>query len=262
MGDTCRTNDNVLNEDLLRRALGDAQLPDGSVYYAEELPSTNATALQMASDGAPEWTLVATDQQTEGRGRIGRRWETPPSGGLMFSVILRPEGLPAATPILTLLAGWAMAKACGAVALANDVRCKWPNDLLLDEAKVGGVLAEARVTQDRVDHVVLGVGVNLGDAPAVEGAGALPPGDPAGLLTSFLAGFAAGYREESPGLAKRVVDRYRPFCATLGRRVSARTTAGDVEGVAVDIDERGGLLIETDRGPATVTFGEVVHLRP
>jgi BirA family biotin operon repressor/biotin-[acetyl-CoA-carboxylase] ligase len=252
----------VLNEDLLRRALRHAGLPDGSVHYAEVLPSTNATALQLASEGAPEWTIVATDRQTEGRGRIGRRWETPPSGGLMFSWVLRPASLPAATSILTLLAGWAMARACGDVGLAPDVRCKWPNDLLLHEKKVGGILAEARITDDRVEHVVLGVGVNMGAVPPVEGAGALPPGDPALLLTSFLAGFGAAYGDRTGELANRVVVRYRPYCATLGRRVRARTTAGDeVEGVAKDLDENGGLLVEAERGTVAITFGEVVHLR-
>jgi BirA family transcriptional regulator, biotin operon repressor / biotin---[acetyl-CoA-carboxylase] ligase len=261
--DTCGPNDSVLNEDLLRRALNHAELPDGSVHYAAELPSTNTTALELASAGAPEWTLVATGRQTEGRGRIGRRWETPPSGGLTFSFVLRPDGPPAATSILSLLAGYALVSACGDQGFGAGVWCKWPNDVVLGALKVGGILTEARVTDDQIDHVAIGVGVNLGDAPQVEGAGALPPGDPVQFLSSFLAEFGGFYRLGTGKLAKRVLKRYRPLCATLGQRVRARTTAGDeVEGVAVDLDETGGLVVETDRGRATVRFGEVVHLRP
>src|SRR5947199_42538 len=83
-----------------------------------------------------------------------------------------PDGPPDGAPILTLLAGASMARAC-VQALSAPVRCKWPNDLLLGEAKVGGILTEARVTGDRVEHVVMGIGINLGDAPGVDGAGAL-----------------------------------------------------------------------------------------
>jgi BirA family transcriptional regulator, biotin operon repressor / biotin---[acetyl-CoA-carboxylase] ligase len=253
----------VLNRDLLRRALNRAELPDGSVYYAEELPSTNTTVLELASEGAPEWTLVATERQTEGRGRIGRRWETPPAGGLMFSFLLRPTIPPATVPILSLLAGWAVASACGDQGLATDARCKWPNDVVVHDVKVAGVLTEARITPDHADHVVVGVGVNLGSAPLMEGAGALPPGDPGEFLSVFLAEFGRVYRSgRQQSLAKRVVDNYRRICITLGRTVRARTTAGDeVEGVALDIDETGGLIVRTDHGTARVTFGEVLHLR-
>jgi BirA family biotin operon repressor/biotin-[acetyl-CoA-carboxylase] ligase len=253
----------VLNEDVLRGALSGAELPDGSVYYAEELESTNATALELAAGGAPEWTLVAAERQTAGRGRLGRRWETPPAGGLLFSLVLRPTSAPDATPILTLLAGWAMALACTNHKPRIAVRCKWPNDLLLEGAKVGGVLAEARVTGGHLDHLVLGIGVNLGIPPPVEGAGALPFSDPLDLLDDFLFEFGRTYRWPGrQGLTAKTIRRYRPVCATLGRRVRARTIGGAaVEGVAEDLDTSGNLLVRTETGLETVGFGEVEHLR-
>jgi hypothetical protein len=125
-----------LNETALRRALRSAGLPDGSVRYEEVTASTNATALEMARAGAPEWTVVAAAHQYAGRGRLGRTWDSVPGDSLLFSVVLRPRLPPDRAVLLTLLAGVSMALACR-VAGVDDVWCKWPNDLLRGDAKVG-----------------------------------------------------------------------------------------------------------------------------
>src|SRR5438067_10339900 len=114
------------------------------VQWDEVTESTNATALDLAAKGEPEWSLVVAEHQTEGRGRLGRTWISEPGGSLLFSIVLRPNLDPERGLLLTLLAGLAMAEACNAVTGA-DVRCKWPNDLLLGDRKVGGILAEARL---------------------------------------------------------------------------------------------------------------------
>jgi BirA family transcriptional regulator, biotin operon repressor / biotin---[acetyl-CoA-carboxylase] ligase len=231
------------------------------VHYAQVVESTNATALRLAEEGAPEWTLVAAGHQTGGRGRLGRRWESVPGGALLFSVVLRPALLPESAPLLTLLAGAAMVTACHDV-LGATAACKWPNDIVVGREKVGGILAEARVTEDRVDHVVLGVGVNLGTAPDIEGAGALPNGDRAGLLGSFLAQFAVGYRRTNAEFVEWTLGRYRPLCDTLGVPVRARTSSGEeIEGVAEGLGENGALLVRTGGDVVAVGFGEVTHLR-
>jgi BirA family biotin operon repressor/biotin-[acetyl-CoA-carboxylase] ligase len=252
-----------LTESDVARALRHAEVPEAPVRYDPVTDSTNATALAMAREGAPEWTVVAAGHQTSGRGRLGRTWVSEPGSALLFSVVLRPELPPAQAVLLTLLAGTAMAHACGDSG-APEVRCKWPNDLLLGEAKVGGILAEAAVAGGRIEHVVIGLGVNLGSAPDVEGAGALPGVGAPTLLASFFAelwgDYGAGSRR--PGFAERIVDAYRPLCATIGRRVRATTTGGDtVEGTALDVDRAGSLVVETAEGRATVGFGEVHHLR-
>jgi BirA family biotin operon repressor/biotin-[acetyl-CoA-carboxylase] ligase len=249
-----------LDETALRRALRSAGLPDGSVRYDELTESTNATALAMARDGAPEWTLVAAGHQYGGRGRLGRIWESAPGDSLLFSVVLRPPLPPDRAVLLTLLAGASMAVACR-VSGVDDVWCKWPNDVVLEEAKVAGILAEAAVADGRVDHVVIGVGVNLGGPPpGVEGAAGLGGVDAEPLLAGFLGGI--GEPIDPATFPHRTLARYRPMCATIGRRVRATTTAGlTVEGIAADVDEAGALVVDTVAGRTTVGFGEVHHLR-
>jgi len=247
-----------LDESAIRDAARRAGLPDAPVRYDEVTESTNATALALARAGAPAWTLVAAGHQTSGRGRLGRTWESRPGSALLFSVVLRPDLEPGRAVLLTLLAGTSMARACAALG-AGDVSCKWPNDLLLADAKVGGILAEAVVANGRIEHVVVGVGMNLGAAPDVEGAGAISGVTPGELLGVFLGELRGGV---NAGLGPAVVEAYRPLCATLGRRVRATTTDGrTVEGTAIDVDDAGALIVEGPEGRSSVGFGEVHHLR-
>lgn len=251
----------MLSELALSRALERAGL-HAPVRFDEVTRSTQVTALRMAAEGAPEWTLVAAGHQTEGRGRLGRTWRDEPGRALMFSVVLRPDLAPDRGGLLSLLAGVAMVRAVdeAAGAPATSASCKWPNDVLVDGRKAGGILAESRITGDRFDHVVLGIGVNLGAAPAdLPGAGAVDTTDER-LLGAFLQAFAEGYATPAPAFAGAVVAAYRERCATLGARVRASTTEGAVEGEAIDLDEAGGLVIRTGDGTMTVRFGEVQHL--
>ena len=233
---------------------------DAPVRFDEVTASTQETAEGLAAAGAPEWTLVAAGHQTAGRGRLGRTWTDVP-GALLVSVVLRPAVAPDRAGLVTLAAGAAAAEALHVLG-APGIRCRFPNDLLAGEAKVGGILATASLRADRLEHVVLGLGVNLGRAPeGVPGAGAVADVDAAELLGAFLERFAALYGRAGSGLGTAVVDRYRRVCATLGRRVRARTTAGEVvEGVAEDVDELGGLVLWTASGRRLVRFGEVEHL--
>jgi BirA family biotin operon repressor/biotin-[acetyl-CoA-carboxylase] ligase len=244
----------------LRRAVRGAGV-DAPVHYDEITESTNTAALDLASRGEPEWTVVVADHQTGGRGRLGRSWVSEPGAGLLCSFVLRPTLDPERGLLITLLAGFAMAEACGAVAGA-DVRCKWPNDLLLDGGKVGGVLTEARMRSGRFQHVVVGAGVNLTGAPPVDGAVALGRVDRAVLLGEFLRRFRERYYPQGEGFAHLVISSYAPLSATLGKRVRATVADGRVvEGTAIDLDPAGNLVVRTEDGPETVSFGEVLHLR-
>lgn len=244
-----------LGQDSLRAAALAAGIEVAPVFH-EAIGSTSTEAMRLAQGGAPEWTIVATNHQTAGRGRLGRTWETPPGVALTFSTILRPPLPPEEAALVSLLAAAVMAESAG-------VMCKWPNDLLVDDRKVAGLLAEASVEGGELRHLVLGIGVNVttaaGDLPegatslALEGIHSSPPT----LLGRFLGRFRPAYRPREPRFGRDVVDAYRGRCATLGRRVRARTTGGRVvEGTALDVDDRGGLV--TDAG--TVAFGEIEHL--
>jgi BirA family transcriptional regulator, biotin operon repressor / biotin---[acetyl-CoA-carboxylase] ligase len=244
----------------LERALAAAGLR-APVRWDEVTGSTNRTAAELAAAGTPEWTLVAAGHQTEGRGRQGRAWTDVAGGALMFSVVLRPKVPPDRLGLVSLLAGAAMAEACGSVA-AVDVRCKWPNDLILAGQKLAGILAESAVAGSRVEHVVVGIGVNLRGQAPIPGAAVLGADvDPMVLLGAFLLGFHGGYGAAGAELTETALPRWRAATATLGRDVEVLTAGGrSVRGEAVDVDERGGLVVMTEEGPTTVAFGDARHI--
>jgi BirA family transcriptional regulator, biotin operon repressor / biotin---[acetyl-CoA-carboxylase] ligase len=259
----------VLSQDSLERAAHAAGI-DVPPRFLEETSSTNAVALELAAEGAPEWTVVAAGHQTAGRGRLGRSWDSAPGRSLLFSMVLRPPLPPHRAPLVSLLAAAAMAEACPGLP-GGPVRTKWPNDLLAGDRKFGGILPEGRVEGRTLRYLVLGLGVNVSTAGedfpeelrasatslALAGA-AVEPED---LLTGFLKGFRAAYRPADPDFGAHALFRYRGTCATIGRRVRARTTDGrEVEGTAVDLDRDGGLAIEADGARSTVAFGEIAHL--
>jgi len=165
----------------------------------------------------PIGSLVVADHQTAGRGRMERRWEAPPGTALLVSFVLAPSRL------LSLAAGVAAAEACG-----PDVRLKWPNDLLLDDRKLGGILVEATPYK-----AICGIGVNLTWAP--EGAAMLerPRDEVLGRLEEQIARWTA-----APG--ELVLRRWRELSATLGRRVRIDGT----EGVAEDLGPNGELMVD------------------
>jgi BirA family transcriptional regulator, biotin operon repressor / biotin---[acetyl-CoA-carboxylase] ligase len=245
----------------LERALAIAGLA-APVHWQEVTGSTNAVAVALAAEGAPEWTLVGAGHQTAGRGRLGREWRDRPGESLMTSVVVRPMIAPDRLGLITLLAGAAWAEAATAVT-GLAVRCKWPNDLVVGEAKAGGLLAESSVERCSVRWVVIGSGINLVAPADVEGALGLGADlDRAGLLGGFLSGLREGLRQPRDGFAGHVVARWSDVSATLGRRVAAvGTDGGRREGVAFAVDAAGRLVLETADGPVAVASDEIRHLR-
>jgi BirA family biotin operon repressor/biotin-[acetyl-CoA-carboxylase] ligase len=245
----------VLSEEALQRALAAAGL-SAPVRWDDVTESTNATALVLAAEGAPSWTLVAASHQTSGRGRHGRVWRDRPGSALLCSLVLRPDWPPDRVGLVSLAAGAAVAEAISEIA-GVEIRCKWPNDLMADDTKIGGILGEAQVSDDAIAHVVVGIGVNIDVPEGVPGAGAIGDVDEEALLVSFLRRYSSMLGTS----ADQIVPRWRAVSGTLGRPVEATTVGGDVaRGVAVDIDDTGALLIDSDVGPARVAFGEIEHL--
>lgn len=194
----------------------------------------SVTSTQDIARPLPIGSVVVAEHQTAGRGRLDHRWESPPGTALLASFVLPPNQL------LSLLAGVAAAEACG-----GGVRLKWPNDLLLHGAKVGGILVEAMAAK-----AICGIGINLTWAP-----------DGAAMLNRSRDQLLDTLRVElerwSSADADAVLARWRELSDTLGRRVRIET-AGElvVEGVAQDIGPGGELIV--DGKP--VAFGSVIHL--
>ncbi|HEX2040163.1 MAG TPA: biotin--[acetyl-CoA-carboxylase] ligase [Acidimicrobiales bacterium] len=212
----------------------------------DEVDSTNRYLLDEAREGAPEGVVAVADHQTAGRGRLGRRWEAPPGSALLCSVLLRP-GLPTERlHLATAVVALAAAEACERVAGVRP-EVKWPNDLLLGDRKLAGVLAEAELPA-----VVVGIGVNLRAAPP--GAAALGEVDRDALLRELLAGLERRY-----GRWDEVAAEYRAVCATVGRRVRVEPMGGEpFVGIAERVTDEGHLVVD---GRA-VAAGDVHHLRP
>lgn len=259
----------VLRQDSLEKAVRAAGITVPPVFH-EVTGSTNADALRLAVSGAAEWKIVAAGHQMQGRGRMGRGWTSSPGKVLLFTILLRPPLPPEDAPLISLLAAVALADVCKREA-GVEVACKWPNDLLASERKVAGILPEAAVSGGRVDHVVVGIGVNLSmkadDFPgefrrhatsiALEGGSVAPDR----LLAAFLARFREAYRPHEQSFSERVLEAYRLVCTTLGRRVKATGSDGAVvEGKAIGINHHGGLIVEDVGRRAVVAFGEVAHL--
>jgi BirA family biotin operon repressor/biotin-[acetyl-CoA-carboxylase] ligase len=245
----------------LQWALASAGL-EAPVHWHEVTGSTNAAAAELAEEGAPAWTLVGAGHQTAGRGRLGRAWQDRAGRALIVSIVLRPAIPLGRASLLGLWAGAAASAAAEALARL-DVRCKWPNDLVLGEAKAGGILAESSIEGDRLRYVVLGVGINL-DAPEdVPGAIGLGPSVEAGeLLGGLLRELCRPPGPEDPGFPEAVVARWTARSATLGRDVEARRLDGTrVRGTAMGLDPSGALILSTSEGPRAVATGEIEHLR-
>jgi BirA family transcriptional regulator, biotin operon repressor / biotin---[acetyl-CoA-carboxylase] ligase len=288
----------ALDAAVLRRAV----IRPGGLWRAVEVlastGSTNADLLARAAAGAPEGAVLAAEEQTAGRGRMGRSWVSPPRAALTFSLLVRPDTVaPARRGWLPLLTGVSVASAVRAAA-GVDARLKWPNDVLAGPAKLGGILAEATG-----DAIVIGIGLNVSTEPGElpppgptprplrAPAGALPAtslrvlaaGDPAGsadrerLLIEILAAFEHRYQawRQAGGDPDRCGLRaeYTALCATIGRRVRVELPGDQLlSGLAVGVDPDGRLLVrvsgpegpEGPEGPdaeVPVAAGDVVHLR-
>jgi BirA family transcriptional regulator, biotin operon repressor / biotin---[acetyl-CoA-carboxylase] ligase len=228
-----------------------------------ETESTNADLLTMSD--APDGTVLVAEYQRAGRGRMGRSWQSPARAGVTLSVLLRPPVSTACRPWLALLAGVAL---CEVAPLSAVL--KWPNDVLVNKRKVGGVLSQATVRA-----VVVGIGVNVSTTPeelpvptatsfAIEGVGYM---DRTAFLAALLAAMGRRYLQwlsadgdaEASGLAAE----YRAWCGTIGQEVAISMAGGSsLRGVATGIDGQGRLLVRADGADHAVAAGDVEHLLP
>lgn len=230
-----------------------------------EIDSTNSYLVARARDGAPEGLVARADFQTAGRGRLDRRWEAPPRSGLLASLLFRPgvasEQHYLAAVAVALSARAALVRLCG---LRPDL--KWPNDLVVGDRKVGGLLGESVVDAQGRDAVVVGIGVNLTtDGPP--GVGGTSVFREAGVTIEPRALLDLLIDEVEPRLSwldddrDRLLAEFGGALATVGRAVRVEMPGGTVEGTATGIDGGGRLIVRTESEERVVSVGDVVHLR-
>lgn len=224
--------------------------------YLAECGSSNRVAMQWAKDGAPNGSLILTDYQSAGRGRLDRSWYGPAGGNLLFSMVLRPQLETEMWGLVGLAAGVAVGRCLRALDI--DASLKWPNDVMVGEKKIAGILVESER-----DVLVLGIGinVNVSEFPAPLRDTATSMVLAAGrrferlqVLQECVKEFVLVYGQLPEGL----VESYRSFCGTLGARVKVECSGESVEDVAEDVNDTGALVLS---GGRVISAGDVVHLR-
>jgi len=234
--------------------------------HFEEIDSTNSWLVKQALDGAPEGLVAFADFQTAGRGRLDRQWESPSGASLLCSILLRP---PVDTDQLQLVVAAVALSARAALVRLSGVRpdLKWPNDLIVGDAKIAGLLAEIVTTEDGL-AVVIGIGINLtevgtGIARATsvreESGVTITPRALLDILLDEL-----GHRRAllDTDETRRTLQReYVDSLATIGQLVRVERASDELEGVARGVDESGRLIVDVDGVTMTFSVGDVVHLR-
>ena len=256
-------------DDLLSRVTGN-RIIGRDIWVFEETHSTNDVVEKLARDGVREGAVVFAESQTQGRGRLGRKWLSPRRKGLWFSVLLRPNLLPQAATQLTVAAAAALLRA---IRQQTDLtpQIKWPNDILVNGRKVAGVLTELNAELDQIKYVILGIGVDVnlgpGDWPAdlaklatslkIESGRTICRAE---LAAAILLELDRDYTRICQRQFARICEEWEKQCNTLGRNVSIRIGNRLLQGRAESLDEDGALLLRTEHGHLERIMGGDVTL--
>jgi BirA family biotin operon repressor/biotin-[acetyl-CoA-carboxylase] ligase len=259
-----------LDIDKIKKLL-EAKRLGGKLHYFAELGSTNVHARMLAEQGAAEGEIVVAEAQTQGRGRLGRRWESPPGINLYLSVILRPRLLPVHAPQITLMAAVALAETVAPLIKQAPV-IKWPNDILVNGRKLAGVLSEAACDPQRIAYVILGMGLNVNYQVA-----SMPPeirqratsvadltGSPIdreSVTVRLIHNLDRCYGELDEYGFEALRSRWDAFFGLRGRRVRIENHEDVVIGRALGIDRNGALVVEDDFGRRqNIYAGDIIPL--
>lgn len=238
------------------------------IFYYDTIASTMDRAIDLGMGNAPQGTIVIAETQTKGRGRLRRSWVSPRYKGIYFSLILKPKISPNQAPILTLLAAVSVCEAIKEIS-GLDVKIKWPNDILINHKKLGGILTELNAEMDEIRFVVIGIGLNINNdrRSLIKGATSLKEEikeelGRAKLLRKLLEKLEDNYRDLAERSHRGIIEKWRCLSSTLGKRVKIISHRKQLQGVAIDIDIDGGLLLRDDSGLIQkVMAGDLIHCR-
>jgi BirA family biotin operon repressor/biotin-[acetyl-CoA-carboxylase] ligase len=243
-----------------------------TIHWYDAVDSTNLIAIEMAQRGAPEGTVVLADQQLSGRGRSNRSWHSPAGVGIYCSIVLRPKMAPAKGQLITLMASVSLVEAI-ARRTGLSPRVKWPNDILINNRKVAGILLESRLSGAQIGYAVIGFGINVNNDSAdlpedirVKASSLLvelkKPVDRSTLVMDIFSEFEKIYDKFQRQDFAVILEQWRHYSSTLGQRVRIWQRDRALEGIALDVTEDGGLLLKVEGDKQTVIHaGDVEHLR-
>ncbi|MCT8138922.1 biotin--[acetyl-CoA-carboxylase] ligase [Anaerobacillus sp. CMMVII] len=246
---------NLVTENEIKAGLSTTYIGK-TVVYEKSVPSTQGIAHRLASEGAKEGTLVVADEQVSGKGRLGRPWLSQIGTGIWMSLILKPKIPPQRAPQLTLLAAVAVIRG---IHEYTNIQCdiKWPNDILLNGKKLVGILTEMQADPDQIHSVIIGIGINVNQNNFPEEISDIATSlkiekgeeiNRAGLLQSIMVQFEQLYELFLKDGFSQVKLMWEAYATTIGRRITARTISGSLEGYASGITDEGVLLLEDDFG--------------
>lgn len=236
------------------------------IYYEETVDSTQGMLWQMGLEGAKEGTVVFAESQRKGRGRMDRKWVSS-KGGIYFSLLLKPSFLLIQqVPQITLLMGLAALKGIKKV---TGIECsvKWPNDIFLKNKKLGGILCEVNAQMDKVNFVVVGIGINVNTKDLPSNATSLflntsRKFNRVEITKGILREIESYYLDAQELGFSKVLREWKKFCFLWGRRVKVKVFKTIIEGQAIGIDKKGHLLLKKDSGEiAKISAGEVTRLQ-
>ena len=261
-----RSNPDLLLPEILRPLLR-STIFGAHLHHFYKIGSTNAVAMAAAAEGAPEGSVFLAEEQTAGRGRGSNSWESPRSTGIYCSVVLRPAQPPSEILVLSLAAGLAVQAAIQQVDSRVNPDLKWPNDVLIGNKKLCGILAEMNAEATRVRYIVVGVGINVNQANFPKELPAISLRLVTGsewsrveLAAALLKSLDREYRQlvEDPGARASILRRFAENSSWVrGKDVRIEENGSSFEGTTEGLDPRGFLLVRTSSGVQTVFSGTV-----
>jgi BirA family transcriptional regulator, biotin operon repressor / biotin---[acetyl-CoA-carboxylase] ligase len=241
------------------------------IHYEESVSSTQKIALQMSFDGAPEGTIVIAEEQTSGRGRMNREWHSAKFSGIWMSIILRPDLLPKDAPQLTLITAVAIVQAIEEVTTLHP-EIKWPNDILVNGKKVTGILTELQAESDRINSVIIGIGMNVNQESNSF------PDEIASIATSMF--IESGEKINRARLIQVVLTKleylydlylqegfypikllWESYAVSIGKMINARMLKETIKGKALGITDDGVLMLEDDSGKVHYIYSADIELQ-
>lgn len=258
----------LLHPDAVTHAWPTKVIGQNLIYY-EKTDSTNTLAKKLANEGAKEGTVVVAEEQSGGRGRLNRSFLSPFAQGLWFSLILRPPFLPMEVSKMTLLAAVAITHALRQQGLECGI--KWPNDILVHDKKIVGILTELNASMEKINYLIMGIGINTGitkkmlprDLKKTVTSFAMEnvPVNRTQLLRDIFCDLEHYYFEAEKEGFSPILEEWKKLSCMLGKDVEVAMPDRTFSGTAVDLDESGNLLVRTDSGIERVLAGDV-RVRP
>lgn len=262
---------NILNEFEIKKNLNTGFIGKRDVYFYPETDSTNIQAFKIASNGGPEGTIVIAESQTDGKGRLGRKWISPSKENIYISIILRPQIPTFTAPRLTLVTAVALSETLDSIG-APGHRIKWPNDILYNNRKLSGILTEMKGDCDGIDFIITGLGINLNSLsdsyPDEIKNSMISLKEITGteiyraeFLKIFLQNFETNYLYFLQGNFLDILEKWKIKSAIINQKIKVTNYDDFFTGIVSDVTPDGNLIVQTDNGIRQVNSGDINYLK-